>query len=203
MLRNNQTAKVGITGGIGAGKSIVSKVFKLLGIPVYDADERAKYLMNHHEELRDEIIREFGEQAYKDGGLNRSYLATHVFNDEKKLKILNGLVHPRVGEDYRNWLNEHRLSPYTLKEAALLFEAGTYKQLDKVIFVSAPEKIRIERVLLRDPHRTADDIKKIIHTQWPEEKKKELADFVINNDNDHLVIPQILKFHNKMITAKG
>ena len=192
--------KVGITGGIGAGKSIISKIFKLLGIPVYDADLRAKWLMNHESGLKKEIINLFGAEAYTSEGLNRTFIAKQTFNSQSKLEQLNALVHPAVGKDYVYWEKEQK-SPYTLKEAALLFEAGSFKDLDLIIVVSAPEELRIERVLKRDTHRTREDIKAIISKQWPQHEKEEKANFVIENDGSSLIIPQVLKIHEKILAS--
>ncbi len=194
--------KVGITGGIGAGKSIISRIFKQLGISVYDADSRAKWLMNHDKNLKKEIIHLFGPDAYTEEGLNRTFIARQTFNNHSNLEKLNALVHPAVGNDYSTWEQEQK-SPYTLKEAALLFEAGSFKDLDQIIVVSAPEELRIERVLTRDTHRTRKDIDAIISKQWPQAKKEEKADFVINNDGQSLVIPQVLSIHEKIFTSIG
>ena len=194
----SNTLKVGITGGIGAGKSMVSRIFKLLNIPVYDADSRARWLMNHDPGLRKGIIGLFGPEAFTDAGLNRTYIAQQTFSDKTRLNQLNALVHPAVGTDYHTW-EKNQKSPYSLKEAALLYEAGSYQQLNLVIVVSAPEEIRIQRVLKRDPHRTKEDIEAIISKQWSQEKKEELADFIIYNDGGQLVIPQVLSIHEKIM----
>ncbi|MEX2513907.1 MAG: dephospho-CoA kinase [Cyclobacteriaceae bacterium] len=186
---------VGITGGIGAGKTIVSKVFSILQIPVYNADIRAKWLMQHHEPLKLEIAQQFGSGAYhSDGEINRQFLAIKVFADKEQAKIINGLVHPVVREDFRSWL-QLQSAPYVLKEAALLFETGSYLELDKIIHVTAPEKTRISRVELRDPQRSKQQIKQIIHQQLTDDVKNKWADFVIKNNDSELVIPQVLRIH--------
>ncbi|XOV92797.1 MAG: dephospho-CoA kinase [Bacteroidota bacterium] len=190
--------KVGITGGIGAGKSIVSKAFHVLGVPIYDADSRAKWLMNHNQELKVKITALFGQQAYNQDGLNRTFIAKETFYNKEKLDVLNRLVHPAVNEDYNSWVSEQK-SPYSLKEAALLFETGSYKKLDLIIVVSAPEDLRISRVLARDPHRSKQDIEAIIGKQWPQQKKDEAADYVIRNDDKEMVLPQILSVHQKIM----
>lgn len=190
---------VGITGGIGAGKSTVAKVFSLLSIPVYSADDRAKWLMAHDEKLKAKIIQAFGSESYSEEGvLNRSFLAEKVFSDANNTAIINGLVHPAVGEDFHRWASEHD-SPYVLKEAALLFESGSYTELDKVINVSSPLKVRIYRVLMRDPQRTLEQVNGIIDKQLPDEEKNELADFVIKNTDNQMVIPQVLKIHQRLL----
>lgn len=186
---------VGITGGIGAGKTIISKVFSLLQIPVYNADIRAKWLMQHNEPLKSEIIQTFGAGAYSsEGDINRQFLATKIFADKEQAKIINSMVHPVVREDYQSWLQVQN-APYVLKEAALLFETGSYRELDKIIHVTAPEKIRISRVKNRDPQRDKQQIKQIIHQQLTDDVKNKWADFVIKNNDLELVIPQVLKIH--------
>jgi dephospho-CoA kinase len=189
--------QIGITGGIGSGKSLVSRIFNLLGIPVYDADSRAKSIMTTDGILVSQIKKEFGVLSYNgDGSLNREYLAEHVFSDPEKLKLLNSLVHPRVREDFNRWLKEQN-SAYVLKEAALLFEAGSNAVLDKTIVVSAPEELRINRVLLRDKHRTAQQVRDIIRNQLKEEEKLKLADYIIVNDEGRPLIPQVLELHKQ------
>src|SRR6478609_210326 len=161
--------KIGITGGIGVGKSTASAVFKLLGIPVYDADTRAKWLMSNDEILVQSVKNTFGEEAYVNGILNNQYLASIVFSDPVKVETLNKLVHPRVGEDFKNWTAQQYNVPYVLKEAALLYEANSWKELDKIIVVTAPLELRINRVLKRDPHRDRQQVLDIIQRQMPEE----------------------------------
>lgn len=189
--------QIGITGGIGSGKSLICRIFQCLGVSVYDADSRAKYVMTTDGILISQIKKEFGDLSFGiDGNLNRKYLSETVFNDPEKLSILNGLVHPRVRLDWAQWVEEHRGEPYLLREAALLFEAGASALVDKVIVVSAPEELRIARVLRRDSHRTADQVKEIMQRQWPEEEKVKRADFVIHNDERALVVPQVIKLHH-------
>lgn len=189
--------QIGITGGIGSGKSLICKIFAQLGVPVYDADNHAKGLMTTDGILVSQIQKEFGDLSYhQDGTLNRSWLADHVFSNEEKLEKLNRLVHPRVAIDYKKWVSGHWNKIYVLKEAALLFETGSFRLLDKIIVVSAPEKIRLGRVLKRDAHRTAEQFKRIVEKQMPEAQKLKLADYIIVNDNTTLVIPQVLKLHD-------
>jgi dephospho-CoA kinase len=190
--------EIGITGGIGSGKSLICRIFQQLGAAVYDADSHAKELMTTDGILVSDIKKEFGDLSYHpDGALNRSYLADHVFHDEEKLKKLNGMVHPRVAMDYTNWVRRQVGKRYVLKEAALLFEAGSDKLLDKIIVVSAPELTRQKRVLKRDPHRTVEQFKEIVEKQMPEEEKLKRADYIIVNDDATLVIPQVLKLHDE------
>lgn len=192
--------QIGITGGIGSGKSLVCRIFNLLGVAVYDADSRAKSLMTTDGILVSQIKKEFGTLSFRaDGSVNREYLAEYVFSNPEKLKILNELVHPRVGEDYAQWVNEQR-SVYVLKEAALLFEAKSNTALDKIIVVSAPEALRIKRVLLRDKHRTEEQVKDIIRNQLMEEEKLKLADYIIVNDESKGLIPQVLQLHKQFLS---
>ena len=190
---------VGITGGIGAGKTTVAKLFALLNIPVYNADDRAKWLMTHDSALRNSISDTFGADSFtKNNQLNRSYLAKAVFSDSEKTALINSLVHPAVKTDFAQWAADQD-SPYILKEAALLFESGSYRDLDKTILVSAPLEVRIARIMERDPQRDLAQINAIIARQLPEEQKKQLADFVIDNKGNRLVIPQVLKIHNVLL----
>ncbi|MBS1950658.1 MAG: Dephospho-CoA kinase [Cytophagales bacterium] len=191
--------RVGVTGGIGAGKSIVCRIFAGLGVPVYDADTQAKKLMNKDPYLTHEIKKYFGEKSYKNGQLNREYLSNEVFNDPEKLEQLNQLVHPRVGEDSNEWMRQHNNFAYLIKEAALLFESGAYKELDKIIVVTAPEETRVKRVMQRDPFRSREEVIKIIRNQLSEEEKMRRADYLIFNDERTLVIPQVLKLHERFI----
>jgi dephospho-CoA kinase len=193
----NPPLLVGITGGIGSGKSTVAKVFEILGIPVYYADDRAKWLMSNNPELKSEISKAFGSQSYFNGILNRSYLAETVFSDSEKVAKINSLVHPVVALDFKEWAIEQK-SPYVLKEAALIFETEGHKHLDAVINVSSPLRVRISRIMMRDPHRSEEQINHIIDQQLPDETKNELAEFVIKNVDNKLLIPQILKVHEQL-----
>lgn len=200
-MSKQRPLKVGITGGIGAGKSVVAKIFSILGIPIYFADDRAKWLMANDPDLSEQIIQEFGSEAYlADGSVNRTFLARTVFEDPEKLTKINSLVHPAVGMDFLKW-GESQNAPYVLKEAALIFETGGQKILDYVINVSSPLKIRVARTLLRDAHRTEDQVNQIINQQMPDEEKNELADFVIKNTDNKLLIPQVLSIHEKLMNS--
>jgi dephospho-CoA kinase len=198
---NKKPLEIGITGGIGSGKSTIAHIFAILGTPIYDADSRAKYLMAHNEALKKSIQETFGKEAYlEDGSVNRGYLASQVFNDEQKVKQINALVHPKVAEDYVAWVQEHIGKPYVIREAALMIESGSHKFLDKLITVFAPEEIRIKRVKARDPQRSEAEIKAIINKQLPEEEKLRLADYIIYNDDTKAVIPQVLALHKLFIS---
>ena len=187
--------KIGITGGIGSGKTIVCRIFKTLNIPVYDADSQARYILNNNSELRNQILKLFGANAYTDSGLNNTWIAKHVFNDEQKLNKLNSLVHPLVGGDFEIWNNRNIDRPYVIKEAALLYESGSYRGLDKIVVVTAPETLRVERILSRDKHRTEDQVRAIMKRQWSEKDKIAKADYLISNNDQQLVIPQVLELH--------
>jgi len=191
--------KIGITGGIGSGKTTVCKVFEALGIPIYYADDRAKFLMNTDEFLVTEITKLFGEKAYLSiGELNRPHIASIAFSDKEVLQKLNALVHPVVHQDSKKWFSEQQNVPYVLKEAALHFETGGYKMLDKMITVFAPKEVRIERVMKRD-NRTAAEVEARVNNQMPDSEKVKLADFVIYNDGSQSLIQQIYTIHQKLI----
>lgn len=191
--------KIGVTGGIGSGKTVICRIFRSLGIPVYDADSRARYILDNDPALKSQILELFGGNAYTSSGLNNVWIAQHVFNDEDKLHQLNSLVHPLVGIDFEAWSNQKVDNPYVIKEAALLYESGSYLSLDKIVVVTAPESLRIKRVLSRDKHRTEDQVKAILKRQWSEEEKIVKADFLIKNDDQELVIPQVLELHENLL----
>ena len=186
---------IGITGGIGSGKTTTCQIFEQLGTPVYYADVRAKQLMAQ-DPLKSKIIQAFGERAYVNGQLDRSYLAKEVFHSKERLSVLNGLVHPAVADDFDEWLEEHEKAPYVLKEAAILFESGAYHAVDYTVLVIAPEEVRINRVMERDG-TTHDEVMQRMNNQWTQERKAKLADHIINNDGNHLLIPQVLELHQK------
>ncbi len=189
--------KTGITGGIGSGKTTVCKIFEILGIPVYYADDKAKYLMVNDKDLVKNIISVFGEKSYlKNGELNRKYIANIAFKNKRKLEELNKEVHPAVKRDFENWVNEQK-APYIIKEAALLFETGSYKDLDFNILVSTPLDIRIKRVMMRD-NIDKESVLARVNNQMPEEDKMKLAEFVIYNDERHSLIQQVLDLDKKL-----
>lgn len=189
--------RVGITGGIGSGKSIVAKVFNSLGIPVYDADTAAKRLMQEDPQLVAAIKAAFGAGAYEDGRLNRAYLADKVFRDPAQLELLNQLVHPVTIKDAANWMQQQQ-APYALKEAALIFESGSQSELDFVIGVYAPKHLRIHRVMQRDGV-TREAVIKRMDNQIEESLKMRLCDAVITNDDQQLVVPQVLALHEELL----
>lgn len=195
----NKPLQIGITGGIGSGKSTICRIFKVLGVPVYDADLRARQLMEHDQMLIESIRQTFGTAAYKkDGTLDRIFMANAVFGNQEALTQLNRLVHPRVRLDYEAW-SSAQLARYVLREAALLYESGSYTTVEKMIVVTSPHDLRIKRVLLRDKHRSHKDIEAIIANQLSDEEKSKRADYIIQNDERHLVIPQVLALHQQFM----
>ncbi len=170
---------IGLTGGIGSGKSTVAGYFKELGIPVFDSDLVAKILMNEDQGLRDSIIKLFGEKAYNKDVLNREYLAKKVFRDSELLERLNGLVHPAVRQKFQDWLSEQD-APYVIQEAAILFEHGAYKLLDEMILVWAPKELRIKRVMKRDS-TSREQVLARMENQWGDTEKTALSDHIIEN----------------------
>jgi dephospho-CoA kinase len=190
--------KIGLTGGIGSGKTTVAKVLEVLGIPVYYADEAAKDLMYKNELLKQQLIFHFGEQTYfEDGQLNRKHLSSIVFADKEKLELLNSLVHPVTIADAKEWFRK-QTAPYIIKEAALLFESGTAEGLDYIIGITAPATLRIKRVMDRD-HVTADEVKRRIINQLDEGIKMKLCDFVLQNNEQQLLLPQVIQLHEELI----
>ena len=190
--------RIGITGGIGSGKSIASRVFQALGTPVYDADSRARWLMENDPALKAELQAAFGPDTYDAAGhLNRPALAATVFRDPIRLAQLNGMVHPHVGIDFEHWAATAQQAghAYVLKEAALLFEAGSYQQLDRIITVFAPVAVRVARVLRRDPQRSAAEIEAIMAKQLSEDEKLRRADYILVNDDAQPLLPQVLALH--------
>jgi dephospho-CoA kinase len=193
--------KVGITGGIGSGKTTVCKLFEALGVAVYYADDRAKFLMQHEHFLIDQLKQNFGEDIYDHGQLNRAMLAQKVFGNKEQLALLNSLVHPVVFRDTERWYQEQLTAkpPYVLKEAALLVETGAYKLLDQLIVVSAPLDVRLQLVVARDKVAAAE-VTQRMNNQLAEEEKLKLADFVIENNSDLEALKiQVEKIHQALI----
>ena len=191
--------KVGITGGIGSGKSTVCKVFRTLGIPVFEADNVARQLMNSNAEIRTQLIKLFGAAVYlPDQTVDRKLLASIVFSDPSLLTQLNEIVHPFVKNAFEEWCDKQE-SPYILHEAAILFESGFYKIMDKTITVVTSEEERIHRVMKRDG-TTSELVKQRIQNQWTDEQRINLADLVINNNENELIIPQIIEIDKKIRT---
>ncbi len=189
---------IGITGGIGSGKSLVCKVFSVLGIPIYEADARAKYLISHDQLLKKSIIELLGEQAYlASGDYNRAWVASQVFGNPILLSKLNALVHPKVRQDATDWIQQNQQTSFVLYEAALMKAAGDGNTFDKVIVVNAPVDLRIQRIKVRD-QRSEAEIRAIIERQISEEERKKIADFTIENDEKQPLLPQILDLYEKI-----
>lgn len=188
---------IGLTGGIGSGKTIISKVFTVLGIPVYNSDIEAKLLMNSNAQIVTELKNKFGNNLYNKNELDRKKLAKLIFNDKNNINFVNNTVHPVVKLHFNKWA-EKQNSEYLIKETAILFERGIYKDVAHIITVVAPEHIRIKRIIKRD-HLNTEEIKARMTNQISDNEKISRSDFIINNDNKHLIFPQILEIHKKLI----
>ena len=189
--------KLGITGGIGSGKTTVCRILEVLGIPVYYADDRAKQLYLEDAGVMQAVKQLFGDDIYHHGELKRAEVAKRVFSDKQLLQKLNAIVHPAVEKDFAEWAAKYSDKAFVVKEAAILFENEGYKKLDLNVLVTAPEKLRIKRVVKRDGI-SEEQVKDRIKNQWPDEKKIPLADFVIKCDEEHLVIPQVMDVIDKI-----
>lgn len=189
--------RVGLTGGIGSGKSTVARVFEVLGIPVYYADEATRQLMNTDEALKKEIISNFGEESYSNGQLNRPFIASIVFSNKEKLDLLNAITHPATIRHANEWMQK-QTAPYVIKEAALIFESGSAENLDYVIGVSAPKPLRIRRVMERDGI-SSEEVQKRMSRQLSEDMKMKLCDFILINNELELLTPQVLALHEQLL----
>lgn len=189
--------KIGLTGGIGSGKTTVAKIFELLKVPVYYADAASKRLYHTDADLMDKMKRHFGEDIYSNEQLNRSKLAALVFNDAEKLDLLNELVHPPTIRDAKEWMQK-QTAPYVIKEAALLFESGSAEGLDFIIGVSSPAPLRMQRVMERD-QISRNEVQSRLNRQINEEIKMRLCDYIIYNNEEQPVIPQVLDLHHKFL----
>lgn len=194
--------KVGLTGNIGSGKSFVASIFSTLDIAVFVADAEAKKLYER-EEIKMMLRGLFGDKIFnKDGSLDKQSLASMIFNDQANLRKLNQVIHPMVREAFGRWSLERSNSPYVLYEAAILFESGYYKDLDKIILVMAPEEVRVKRVMERDG-ASREEVMNRMANQWQEEKKVSMADFIINNNGTEMVIPQVMMVHRRILKEVG
>jgi dephospho-CoA kinase len=192
---------VGITGGIGSGKSVVARMFTQLGIPVYDADRAARMLYDKNPDLLRKVIDEFGEAVLDaKGRIDRKKLGAIVFHHDASLKKLNRMVHPLVKKDFKEWLTLHRSAPYVLKEAAILFESGTDKDCDTVITVVAPQELRIQRVKERD-QRSLNEIRMVMDRQSTDEEKASQSAYVVRNGEHDQVLPQVLAIHEELLKS--
>lgn len=191
---------LGLTGGIGSGKTTVAGFFKELGVPVYIADDEAKKLMNSDPEVQKQIKKIFGEEAYKNGSLDRKFLAAKVFKDRNLLEQLNSIVHPAVGKHFLKW-KQRQDSEYVVYEAAILFEKGGYKKCDHNLLITAPLGVRVERLIERD-HATPEEIEARMNNQWPDSKKAALADFIIENSDLSRTQGEVKKIHRFMLDSE-
>lgn len=194
--------KIGLTGGIGSGKSTVGRVFEQLGAPVYKADDHAKELYRTDKVLQKQVIELLGEKAYTGGELNRTWIAKQVFQDQVLLAKLNALVHPAVGRDFYAWIEKNPNAPYLIKEAAILFESGAHLAMDRIIHVYAPLETRLSRVVRRDGISN-EDVQARIDKQWTDEQRRAESDYEIVNDGLTLILPQILKIHEDIISQSN
>lgn len=190
-------ALVGLTGGIGSGKTTVANFFKELGIPVYIADTEAKALMNRSKVIKRKLIALFGENAYQEGKLNREYLSQQIFNDKDLLQKMNAIVHPKVASHFKRWVKKQD-APYVISEAAILFENGSYKKYDYIITVTAPEHVRLKRVMSRD-NSSEKKVKSVMDNQWKDAEKIKLSDFVIQNISLEEAKAQVQQIHKKLL----
>ncbi len=188
---------IGLTGGMGSGKTTVAKIFETLGMPVYFADDAAKRIMNEDMDLKEKIIRHFGTDTYKNDKLDRPYLASKVFGSHEKLALLNSLVHPATIKDSESWM-QNQETPYAIKEAALIFESAVQQNLDYIIGVYAPQTLRIFRCMKRD-NISKEEVLSRMDKQINEEIKMKLCDFVITNDEQQAVLPQAMQLHEKLL----
>jgi dephospho-CoA kinase len=188
---------VGLTGGIGSGKTTIAKMFYELGVSIYIADIEAKKLMHTSEVIKKELIAAFGEETYVDGELNRRYLSNIVFNQPKELQKINAIVHPRVGQHFKDWYQARSDEKYVIKEAAILFENDSYRQCDKIITVVAPIEERFRRILLRDT-TTREAVQDRMDNQWSDEKKMALSDYIIHNEDLAQARAQVFKIHEEI-----
>jgi dephospho-CoA kinase len=190
--------RIGITGGIGSGKTTVCKIFELLGVPVYYADDMAKNILDQDPDVLKRITDTFGTSVLNDSGkIDKKKLAAVVFNSSGELARLNAIVHPAVAVDFERWCDSKKDSPYILKEAAILFESGAHKNVDQVIAVIAPIELRIQRIVTRDKF-TEEEIMNRISKQMSDDEKRQRSAFVITNDEKEMVIPQVLRIHNEL-----
>lgn len=190
--------KVGVTGGIGSGKTLVCKVFETLGIPVFYADDEAKRVMSDNGDVRDQLKALIGRDAYEDGTLNRPYIASRIFRDRDLLKQMNAIVHPVVHEEFKTWVENQGHAPYVIEEAALLFESGAAQRLDTIVEVYASEETRIRSVCERDGV-VEEKVRERMRNQMDEEEKRRLADHVILNEENEMLLPQVAELHEMLL----
>lgn len=188
---------VGLTGGIGSGKTTIANFFKELGVPIYIADTEAKALMNRSKVIKRKLIALFGDNAYQNGKLNRDFLSKQIFNNKDLLQKMNAIVHPKVASHFKRWVKKQE-APYVISEAAILFENGSYTKYDYIITVTAPEEVRLKRVMSRD-NSTKEKVKSVMNNQWKDEEKIKLSDYVIQNINLEEAKAQVLQIHQNLL----
>jgi len=194
--------RVGLTGGIGSGKTYVANIFLHLGIPVYNSDEHTKQLYATNQELKRLLTGKFGHQVYlSNGNINKDYLRKMVFSDSETREQINRIVHPFVMADFNQWCSNQKAVSYIIKESALLFETGLFRSLDKTILVKSPNELKIKRLSERDGF-SVDEIKKRMAVQLTDAEKEKMADFVIINDEKKLLLPQVLTIHKQLLNIK-
>lgn len=190
---------IGITGGIGAGKSTVSTIYKHLGFKVYNSDQRAKEIVSEDSIIKKKLISFFGNNVYKNGVLDRKFLSDKIFNDKSSLQQINSIIHPAVKKDFNNWVINNKNEKVLFKECALLFESGAYKELDKIILIVSDKNLRVSRVLNRDQKRSKKEIESIIDKQIDEVDAIKYADIVIDNNHKKMLLPSVIKEIEKLI----
>lgn len=188
---------VGLTGGIGSGKTTIANFFKELGVPIYIADTEAKSLMNRSKVIKRKLIALFGDNAYQNEKLNRDFLSKQIFNNKDLLQKMNAIVHPKVASHFTRWVKKQD-APYVISEAAILFENGSYKKYDYIITVTAPEEVRLKRVMSRD-NSSKEKVKSVMNNQWKDEEKIKLSDYVIQNINLEEAKAQVLQIHQNLL----
>lgn len=194
----SQPLLIGLTGGIGAGKTLVANIFELLRVPVFNADTEAKAILGNDENVRARVIEVFGPEAYSGSEPNRKFLARRVFSNDEMREKLNAIIHPAVGEAFKQWAEDHSDKPYVLKEAAIIFETGGESKLDGVVLVTAPEMVRIERVMNRDKV-SENQVRDRMAAQWSDEEKLKNSDYHIVNDGKTAIIPQVLTLNDALL----
>jgi dephospho-CoA kinase len=189
---------IGLTGGIGSGKSTVANIFLHLGIPVFIADEESKRILDTDSILQNSLRNLLGKELIKDGVIDKVYMAQKIFSDESLLQEVNALLHPLVGIAFKNWALQHSKAPYVMREAAILFESNTFKDCDKIVVVTAPESLRLERVMRRS-NLSAEAVKARMNKQWSQEKKDAMADYLVDNSGEKSLIKQVIAIHENII----
>ena len=190
---------VGLTGGIGSGKTTVANYFKALNVPVYIADNEAKALMNRSKVIKRKLIKLFGDEAYVDNTLNKPFIASQIFSNQDLLKKMNAIVHPKVAKHFSNWVKKQNV-PYVISEVAIIFENGSQGKYDYIITVVAPEQTRLNRVIKRDNSSEAK-VKAIMNNQWTDQQKTEHSDFIINNTDLKDTKLQVENIHSKLLKS--